>query len=464
MPYRGNYLTHYPITEPVLRWLEVILGERFGHAWHLSRVEEGLRLQLVGVEGEIIFDQLCDGFTQTHSVQACSIWDAAREGWLPVLDGPLPAPGLAELPSPLIHQHGVGFRVHYDILGLTYWMLARLEEIGRTDLDEHDRFPAASSHAYKWGYLTRPLVDEWLHVLAQIIERSWPGVCLKKHKSSITLSHDVDRPSRYGFASPQSLIRRMGGDIIRGDVKIALKAPWVRLKTKNSLHPGDPFNTFDWIMDVSERHGLLSAFNFICGQSGRFDGEYQIDHPAIRNLLRKIHTRGHEIGLHPSYDSFNNPTQMREELERLRAVCDEEGIHQKQWGGRMHYLRWAHPKTLVILNELGMAYDSTLTYADHPGFRCGTCFEYPGLDVFARRQLTIRIRPLIVMEASVISDLYMGVNNESDALNIFIDLKNKCKLLGGGFTMLWHNSELIEKSSNSKIYKNLLSSEKLYEN
>ena len=41
----------YPITDAALRWLEVILAERFGQVWHLARSREGLRLQLANTEG-----------------------------------------------------------------------------------------------------------------------------------------------------------------------------------------------------------------------------------------------------------------------------------------------------------------------------------------------------------------------------------------------------------------------------
>jgi hypothetical protein len=178
-------LLSYPITDAALRWLEVILAERFGQAWHLTRVAEGLRLQLAGAEGAILFDMLCEGFTRAHSDQPCTHWDGEREGWVSVLGGPVPAPGVANLPLPLIEQRGDEHVIRYDILGLTYWMLVRVEEVGRTDLDNHERFSAVSSHAYKHSYLDRPVVDEWLHVLGQVIQRQWPGVGLKRHQSSI---------------------------------------------------------------------------------------------------------------------------------------------------------------------------------------------------------------------------------------------------------------------------------------
>ena len=181
-------ITHrYPISDEALLWLEAILAERFGHAWQLARTAEGLRLQLAGAEGAILFDTLYEGSTQAYSDQPFTRWDAESEGWSSALGGPLPAPGVATLPSPLIEVSGVNHFVHYDIMGLTYWMLARIEEIGRTDLDNHGRFPAIASHAFKHGYLARPVVDEWLHLLGQVMQRNWPGVYALCYKKTIWL-------------------------------------------------------------------------------------------------------------------------------------------------------------------------------------------------------------------------------------------------------------------------------------
>lgn len=424
-----------------MRWMEQILAERFGHAWRLSGRENFLHLQLVGGEGEITFDTFCDGFAEARSDQPCTQWDAEREGWVSALGQLLPAPGFAQLPSLLIDKRGSDYIVHYDILGLTYWMLARVEEIGRTDVDKHKRLPAKSSHAYNHGYLERPIVDEWLYILGQVITRQWPGLQLARHSFQMQVSHDVDRPSRYGFANLQNVSRRMVGDAVRGNLFSALSGPWVWLNTKSSLHPFDRFNKFDWIMDQSEYYGLTSAFYFICGHSSPLDGDYDIEHPAMRSLLRQIHKRGHEIGLHPSYNTFDRPEALKHEADRLKSVCAEEGIKQKHWGGRMHYLRWRHPKTLRAWDRASMDYDSTLGYADHAGFRCGTCFEYPAYDPVEDVALSVRIRPLIAMEVSVLGKEYMG-RNESDALEVLGDLKRKCRKLNGNFTLLWHNSEL----------------------
>lgn len=140
----------------------------------------------------------------------------------------------------------------------------------------------------------------------------------------------------------------------------------------------------------------------------------------------------------------------------MRKICQEEGIQQTEFGGRMHYLRWEHPTTMQAWEDADMAYDSTLSYADRPGFRCGTCHEYPAFNAVTQHQLKLRIRPLIVMECSVIDDAYLGIGYTSEALERFKQLKESCQKAQGCFTILWHNSHF-SNSANFKFYQQLIS-------
>jgi len=440
-----------------LTWLKTILQERFGQSFTLIAGEQGyLLLSLSTSEHNISFTTDITTFTRADSNLPFTYWDATAEGWHSVLGSPLPAPGVFDMPTQLIAPTSQGMHVAYDVLGLTYWILSRQEEVGCTDLDEDGRFQATSSHAYKHGYLERPVVDEWMHILGQVIQRTWPGIELKHHSFSMKVSHDVDRPSRYGFCNLPNLVHAMAGDAIkRGNIKSAALAPWVRMNTRTQLHRADPANTFDWIMDASEQHGMQSAFYFICGHTHPNDADYQPDHPAIRHLMRRIHQRGHEIGLHPSYGTYQKPQLIRKEADRLRKVCAEEGIAQTEWGGRMHYLRWEHPTTLRALADAGMTYDSTLSYANLPGFRCGTCFEYPAFDPVAQESLSLRIRPLIAMEVSVIDQEFLGLGASPEALSKFMVLKNSCRAVAGCFTLLWHNSRL-QTNSEREAYRDVI--------
>lgn len=442
-----------------LAWLQTILQERYGYRFTLQAPtgSADITLRLPGHERSITLVLDDATFIRADSDLPCTQWDAAAEGWRPALPDALPAPGVAQFPAPLITSTDNGWHIGYDILGLAYWMLTRQEEVGRTDLDEHERFPATSSHAFKHGYLERPVVDEWLHILGQVITRTWPGIALKEHQSSMKVSHDVDAPSRYGFRSTRSLVRAMGGDVLkRRDFRSAALAPWVRLRTRQRLHPADGYNRFDWIMDQSERHGLQSAFYFICGRTDAgHDADYEPEHPAIRHLMRRIHQRGHEIGLHPSYGTYQKPQLIRQEADRLRKVIAEEGIQQSAVGGRMHYLRWEQPTTLQAWSDAGLAYDSTLSYADRPGFRCGTCFEYPAFNPITQQALPLRVRPLVAMECTVMAPRYMGLGSGEAARAKFEQLKAACRAVGGTFTLLWHNSQF-ETATERALYAGLL--------
>lgn len=444
-------------TEPALRWLETVFSDRFGMALALNEEESSLLMTLPDRKGLVVFDMLEPVFHQSRSDFPCQHWNAEVEGYLAPIEATLPAPGETKLPLPLVSYQGPEVRVHYDIPGLVYWMFTRLEEIGREDLDDHARFPATSSHAFQHGYLERPIVDEWLNILGQIVQRVWPEAPLKEHYFDMKVSHDVDGPARYAFQNLKGLVRTMGVDVlIRKDIKSAIQGPWIWLNSKSEIHTQDPANTFDWLMDQSEQHGLTSAFYFICGRTHKDrDALYDPEMPQIRALMRKIHSRGHEIGLHPSYNAFNAPDEILGEASRLRKVCDEEGIVQSEWGGRMHFLRWDPTITLEALGKAGFSYDSTLGYADRPGFRCGTCHEYLAFDPIGDRQLNLRVRPLVVMECSVMAKKYLGLGATELAYDKFKQLKAACRTVGGTYTLLWHNSYFWKKE-HYWIYQRLL--------
>ncbi len=444
-------------TTKVTHWLERILEEKFSYGFQLKINNNMLIISHQDSEKTISTTQMpC--FLRNDSDLEFTYWNLAyQDDWHSVLgEKKIPAPGICQLEPSIIEQTENGYHINYDILGLTYWMLTRQEEIGRIDLDNHGRFPATASHSYKHGYLKRPIVDEWLHILGQVIQRTWPQLKLKQHQFSMKVSHDVDSPSSYGFCNPKQLIRAIGVDIVkRRDFKSVFLAPWINLNTKHKLHPQDPYNTFDWIMDISEQHGLISAFYFICGGNAPQDAYYQPEHPAIRALMRRIHERGHEIGLHPSYNAYQNPQAIVAEARRLKRICVEEGIQQERWGGRMHFLRWEQPTTLYGWEQAGMSYDSTLSYADLPGFRCGTCFEYPAFDPVKQEVLNLRIRPLIAMECSIIADRYMGLGYSQQALDTFLKFKETCRKVNGQFTLLWHNSHFTSKQD-KQLYQTII--------
>lgn len=443
------------LSQNQLSWFQQIFHERFGVNFIFENNNDHVALKYDQGEKAIIFSNLDEKFYKFGETDLeCYEWNAESEDMQGIIDSILIAPSAKPLSSKLINFTEDGAQIYYDILGLTYWMLNRLEEISRVELDNHERFSAKSSHAWKYNYLDRPIVDEWLDILKQIIHKIWPNIVTQKHQFQLNITHDVDRPSRFGFAKPVNLMKSILGDVVkRKNISSLFLGPYIRLNNKNRLNEYDPFNTFEWIMDISEANSLKSAFYFICGNTDPSkDADYNLSHPAIRKLLLDIYLRGHEIGLHPSYNCYANPQELANELHNLKNTCLSLGISQNVWGGRMHFLRWKHPDTLVYLNNCGLDYDSTLGYADYAGFRAGTCYEYTAFDPIQMQVLNIKIKPLIVMECSILHERYMGV--KKDPLEIFKDLKSKCEKVNGIFTLLWHNSEFVNPQYR-KIYEGI---------
>ncbi|MGG6309522.1 polysaccharide deacetylase family protein [Paenibacillus macerans] len=374
---------------------------------------------------------------------------------LPVIYGKKgPSGGYVE---PIGDGADVGLYLGIDVFGSGLFMLTRYEELVYRDQDRHGRFPARHSLACRESFLHRPIVNAYVEVLWGLMRELWPWLTRKPRKPVIRISHDVDFPYYVYGRSRLRMIRETLMDLVRrGDLESAWKKAKMLCKSRRDLAL-DPYNTFGWLMDLSERAGIRSAFYFITEErrpKSGLDGNYAIDDPAIQELLRQIHARGHEIGLHPGYHTFLNPSRIRTQFEKLRQVAAANGIRQEAWGGRQHYLRWHAPDTWQFWEDAGLAYDSTLSFADRAGFRCGVCYEFPVFNLKTRRELSLRERPLIVMDQTILHPAYMGLTHEQ-AYETIRRLYAECRKYNGDFTLLWHNSQLL-KAADRGLYRKVL--------
>lgn len=442
----------------------VLLGDFLGLKWDFQPSNrEDVRITVSGEKpGAIILPDVLFSSpeakwltTASLPIQPLQYWNTEDLGFPVVISDSVLPIIYGDNISAKNEEQELKIRLPVDVFGSAFFMLTRYEEIVKNERDEHDRFPAWASLAFQEGFLDRPVVDEYTEVLWSAFSRLWPDLERKERNFRTQISHDVDHTSRYAFCDSRGMIRRVAGDILlRNDYGALVNGPWTWLTTREKLKKSDPYNNFDWIMDLSQEFNLKNAFYFMTGVTNpRRDGHYDIDHPTTRELLRRVYSRGHEIGLHPSYETYLDGDQMCREADKLRAVLREEGIPSEDIGGRMHYLRWRTPDTMLACIQAGMAYDCTLGFADHAGFRSGTSHQYPAFDVMSKRPLPLKLKPLIVMECSVFSDKYMGIEADR-ALASIEQLKLRTIAFGGCFTILWHNSELVTNEQRN-LYNSL---------
>jgi len=343
-----------------------------------------------------------------------------------------------------------------DIFASSFFMLTRWEEHVNTIRDNHIRFPAIASLAYKSDFLIRPVVNEYLEMFWNMLVFLGYRGQRKERQFEFKVSHDVDSIFKYYFRSPLWAGKIFTYLLIKEKNPVkASHVPFQYIAAKYNPEKYDPYYNYDLIMDLSEKNNLRSAFYFIADHSEeKMDGDYDVFHPLVQKTMKHIDERGHEVGLHGSYNSYNSKKQYQKEWLRLLDSCQQSGLKQKIRGSRQHNLRWATPHSFSVINATGVEYDTTLSYADHVGFRCGTCYEYPVFDILKRKKLQLKERPLILMECSLLDGRYMN-KNSNEALEIAIELKKKIKRYGGLFSMLWHNARFLD-TAEIDLYKQIL--------
>ena len=305
----------------------------------------------------------------------------------------------------IIKQYDNGAYCGVDIFSTVFFMMSRIEEMESTVRDEHGRFPATASIAYKENFLERPIVDEYVEVLWQMLKYINPLFKRRLAKSEIYISCDVDEPFDHTVDSFHMMLKTCLADIVkRKSIALFNRRVVQYFLNKVGNYSLDKNYSFPWYMDTCEKHRLKIAFYFIPTSKEPGNGSYEITEKRIQKLMRSILSRNHEIGVHSSYQTFNDSSKMKFQKELLSKTVHSLEPAAKVAGNRQHYLRWDSCITPSIADSAGFTYDTSGGYADRPGFRFGTSKEFPMWDVLGRRRLGIIQRPLVVMDVSIYSE------------------------------------------------------------
>jgi len=207
-----------------------------------------------------------------------------------------------------------------DIFSSAFFMLTRWEENSQIEKDKHNRFPFYASVASKFGFLDRPIVNEYVELLWSSLLHL--GISQKRiaRNFEIIPTHDVDLPRMWW--NLKDFVKSLSGDLFkRRSVRNVI---WSIKQYYNKIITGkDPFDTFDYLMTISENNNLKSHFFFMSGGTSKKDNYYRIDHPVINQLMDDINKRGHCIGFHPSYNAYNDASQFANELKLLQSISPQ---------------------------------------------------------------------------------------------------------------------------------------------
>lgn len=307
-----------------------------------------------------------------------------------------------------------------DVFASTFFMLTRWEEFVNPQRDTHNRFPGIKSIAVKYGFIERPIVNEYaIMVRNMFYALELPEETTIKRKFKLIPTHDIDRMRFYN-------LRNLAGDII--------KRKSFRLFYRNLINSiNNPFDRFQFLMDQSEKYNLKSHFYFMASHSRNIrDYEYYINSNIFKERIDEIYRRGHIIGFHPGYTTS---TDSKEWIIQKNALSNKTPDPIVE--GRQHFLMMTIPETLQIWNDNGMLIDSTLGYYDHIGFRCGTGDSFHIFNFISRNELVLKERPLVVMDGTL--KQYMNLSIDDARKRVF-NLINISKKYQTSMTILFHNS------------------------
>jgi len=317
-----------------------------------------------------------------------------------------------------------------DIFASAFFILSRWEEAVFDKKDKHGRFPCELSLAQRNNFQYKAIVNEYVEMLWNMLVRLGCNQQRKTRKFQIIPTHDVDTFLR--FINLKTALKAIVGDIVkRKSLKTAIESTSQYIKFKFNLD-NDPFDTFDYLMNISEKYGVKSHFYFIAGKIGEYDVNYNFLNQEVKKTIFKIIEKGHFVGIHGSYNSFDNESQYLQEANRFKSI----GI--EPYESRQHYLRLKIPETWHNLIKAKIKIDSSIAFTNDSGFRAGVCYEYKLFDVKQRKILDLKEQPLIFMETTT----RFKYNTPEKFFKHLNHLKKVVKKFKGQFVFLWHNSNI----------------------
>ena len=347
-----------------------------------------------------------------------------------LLSGKLPAPAF---PPPPVDRDGLPVFCLTDegpdLLACIFFALSRYEEYGDVARDVHGRYPATASHAYRHGYLQRPIVREWTAALGRQL-RTWFPALPPPQRRPFTFqpTYDVDIAWAYRHRGWRGLASGIK-DALTGHLPRAVQ----RLRATAS---SDPFFTFDALIALHRQHALTPRWFWLVSDGKRREDPNPFPLPVTQIKLIQSLAKHSDYGLHPSYLSYNSSKIIEGERDRLQTVLQVDVTHSRQ-----HFLRFQLPVTYRLLLDAGLTHDHSMGYADAVGWRAGTNLPFPWYDLEREQATTLTVHPFAAMDVTLKQYLHL---TGGDAGAMIMELAHTTLPFGGPFTLLWHNSSFAD--------------------
>ncbi len=339
-----------------------------------------------------------------------------------------------------------------DPLAFTFWWLARVEELRAPEdaFDEHGRFRFDRSAMSRLAEPLAAPVDDAVEPLA---ERLAPWRTEPRDDEPgwrIVATHDIDLPVRWTRAGRRRALRSVRDDLRRARVGAALRTLGALAV---SGRRGDPWDNFAAITELERAAGAASTSYLLVGRHAPEDGDEELhERGRVWTGAARGAELGDRIGLHGSYTASDTTGRLAAELAELGSRTGAS--HPDH---RFHYLRHRPVDAWPLLERSGLRSDSSLGFAERPGFRAGTAHPFRAWDHEAGAPLDLIVIPLALMDASF-DARYLGIRNRAERRRRCIEVLDAIGWYDGCASVLVHNDRLCNSADDgwTTLYRDLL--------
>lgn len=331
----------------------------------------------------------------------------------------------------------------YDIFAMVFYFVSRYEEYVDSEKDNHQRFQAEKSIAFQYNCLHTPFLNKAIENFGIKLKNKFPSLIFNKRIFNFLSTIDIDNAFAYAH---KGLKRNLGG-LAKDVLSFKFNQISKRLKS-NSDDKNDPYNTFEFINTLSNENQTALQYFVLIGDYSAYDKNPNYQNKGFRKLLKSL-SDNYLIGLHPSYESYNDPGKIGIEKKRL-----EEILEIKVTSARCHFLRVSLPETYREFIKQGIINDYTMIYASQSGFRTGLCVPFKWFDLQKNEATNLTIHTSVLMEGTLRD--YNKLSSEN-ATQTSLTLMQEVKKHGGEFISIFHNDSFVTGQKEwIEVYKTLL--------
>ena len=254
--------------------------------------------------------------------------------------------------------------------------------------------------------------------------------------ANIVLSHDVDAVCKtHPIRIKQSIFHFFNSLVLLFRFRIIES---VRRFSKGFkfLFGNEDWWIFDKLLKVEKSAGISAVYHFYSDQRPKtfkrwlMDPGYNIKSERLRSLLSELKDAGHEVGLHSTYDSWNDSELIEEQKKTL-----EKSLGSEVTSCRQHWLRFSWNDTWFNQSLAGLKYDSTLMFNDRSGFRNSCATNWKPWNQIDNKAHQITCSTSVLMDSHLFDYNDFNKHERNDYLRFWV---MECKDIGGEISFLWH--------------------------